>query len=63
MGHRHCAPDTGAQWDRPKGEEPLFLAIAQAGKVVIDRVSLYIIVIRIGDAAVDSRLSLQDPGL
>jgi hypothetical protein len=40
-----------------------FLAITQAGKVVIDRVGLDVVVIRVGDAAEDSRFSLGDPSL
>jgi hypothetical protein len=43
--------------------EPQFPAITPAGKVVVDWVSLYMVVIRIGDAAEDSRLSLGDPSL
>jgi hypothetical protein len=41
----------GAPWDRTKGVEPQFLAITPAGKVVVDWVSVYMVVIRIGDAA------------
>jgi hypothetical protein len=52
-----------SQWDRPKGGELQFLAITQAGKVVIDRVSLYVLVIRVRDAAEDSWFSLGDPSL
>jgi hypothetical protein len=53
----------GAPWDRPKGGEPQILAIAMAGKVVVDCVGLYVVVIRIGDAAEYSRFSLGDPSL
>jgi hypothetical protein len=53
----------GAQCDIPKGGEPQFLAIAPAGKVVIEWVGLYAVVIRIGDAAEDSRFGLEDPSL
>jgi hypothetical protein len=38
--------------------EPQFLAIAPAGKVAVDWISLYMDVIRIGDAAEDLRFSL-----
>ena len=40
-----------------------FLAITQAGKVVIDWVGLYMGVVRVGDAAEDSGYSLRDPSL
>jgi hypothetical protein len=53
----------GAPWDRPEGGEPQFLAIAMVGKVVVDCVGLYVVVIRIGDAAEYSRFSLGDPSL
>jgi hypothetical protein len=43
--------------------EPQFLAIAPAEKVVVDCVGLYMVVIRIGDAAEYSRFSLGDPNL
>ena len=60
MGHRHgalhCETDRG-------GGGPQFLAITQAGKVIVNCVSLYIGVIRIGDAVEYSRLSLEDPSL
>jgi hypothetical protein len=42
---------------------PPFLAIIQAGKVIVDCVSLYMGIIGIGDAAEYSRFSLGDPGL
>jgi hypothetical protein len=61
----------GAPWDRPKEGEPQFLAVAQvgkvavaqAGKVAVEGVSLYMGVIRIGDAAEYSRFSLGDASL
>jgi hypothetical protein len=53
----------GAPWDRPKGK-PQFLAIAPAkNKVVVDSVGLYVVVVRIGDAAEYSRFSLGDPSI
>jgi hypothetical protein len=52
-----------APWDRPREGKPMFLAIAMAGKVVVDCVGLYVVVIRVGDAAQHSRFSLGDPSL
>jgi hypothetical protein len=51
----------GAPWDRPRGK-PQFLAITPAKKkVVVDCVGLYMVVIRITDAAEYSRFSLGNP--
>jgi hypothetical protein len=61
MGHRHVALHRGT--DRGGEGGPQFLAITQAGKVIVNCVSLYMGVIRIGDAAEYSRFSLGDPGL
>jgi hypothetical protein len=43
--------------------DPQFLAIAMAGKVVVDCVGLDVVVIRTGDAAEYSRFSLGHPSL
>jgi hypothetical protein len=64
MGHCHCASyQRTVGWDKPRGEKPLFLAISMAGKVVVDCVRLYVVVIRVGHAAEYSRFSLGDPSL
>jgi hypothetical protein len=59
MGHRHGA----LHRETDRGGGPQFLAITQAGKVIVNCVSLYMGVIRIGDAAEYSRFSLGDPSL
>jgi hypothetical protein len=46
-----------------EGRKSLFLAISMAGKVVVDCVGLYVVVIRVGYAAEYSRFSLGDPSL
>jgi hypothetical protein len=49
---------SGAQWDRPVGNP--VPSHHQAGKAVIDWAGLYMGVVRVGDAAEDSRFSLRD---
>jgi hypothetical protein len=61
MGHRHCASCVGAPWDRPRGTT--VPSHREAEKVVVDCVGLYIVVIRVGDAAEYSRFSLGDPSV
>jgi hypothetical protein len=53
----------GAPWIRLEGGKPQFLAIALAGNVVIDCLALYMLVIRIGDAAEHIWFSLGGPDL
>jgi hypothetical protein len=53
----------GVPRDRSR-EEPQFLAIAPAKKkVVVDCVGLYVVVVRIGDAAEYSRFGLGNPSI